>query len=84
LLTAGLASKGTASNIGEAKGDWFCLPPWSLWEAWTKAGLDSAAKKMVLKVTTSLDPFVVGSLNLREAIRNRATENALNDPAFRQ
>jgi hypothetical protein len=32
LLTAALAEEGTAAIIGEAKGGWFWLPPWSLWE----------------------------------------------------
>jgi hypothetical protein len=31
LSTAALAAKGTAAIIGEAKGGWFWLPPWSLW-----------------------------------------------------
>jgi hypothetical protein len=83
LLTAALADKGTAAIIGEAEGGWFWLPPWSVWQPWATDGLENVAKKMALKVTTSLDPFVVGSLNLPEAVMNRATENALNGPAFR-
>jgi hypothetical protein len=79
MLTAALADKGTASIIGEPQG-W--LPPWSSWQPWATDGLENVAKKMALKVTTSLDPFVVGSFNLPEAVMNCATENALNGPAF--
>jgi hypothetical protein len=61
LLTAALADKGTASIIGEAQGGWFWLPPWSLWERWAAEGLESAEKRMALKVTSVLDrPFPVG------------------------
>ena len=55
LLTAALASEGTAAIIGEPEGGWFWLPPWSLWEAWAKEGLESAAKRMASKVTSVLD-----------------------------
>ena len=69
LLTAALADKGTAAIIGETDGGWFWLPPWSLWEAWAKEGLESAEKRMALKVTTFPDrPFVVGSLSLLQAV----------------
>jgi hypothetical protein len=44
LLTAALAAKGTAAIIGEAKGGWFWLPPWSLWEPWAKQGLEVLQK----------------------------------------
>jgi len=50
LLTAALAAKGTAAIIGQADGGWFWLPPKSLWQPWAKQGLESAAKKMALKV----------------------------------
>jgi hypothetical protein len=69
LLTAALAAKGTATMIGETEGGWFCLPPWSLWEPWATQGLESAAKKMALKVTTILDqPVMVGPMNLWQAV----------------
>jgi hypothetical protein len=55
LLTAGLAANDAAAIIGEIEGGWFCLPPWSLWEAWAKEGLESAEKRMALKVATVLD-----------------------------
>jgi hypothetical protein len=55
LLTAALAEKGTATIIGETEGGWFWLPPLSLWEPWATQGLESAAKKMALKVTSVLD-----------------------------
>jgi hypothetical protein len=74
LLTAALADKGTTSVIGEAEGGWFWLPPWLLWQPWASEGLESAAKKMASKVTTVLDPFVVGSLNLPDAVMNVLTE----------
>ena len=54
LLTAALAHKGTAAIIGEAGGGWFWLPPLSLWEPWAKEGLESAEKRMALKVTSSI------------------------------
>jgi hypothetical protein len=58
LLTAALASKGTAAIIGEAEGGWFWLPPWSLWQPWATKGLEIDSKKMASKVTTVLDrPF---------------------------
>jgi len=61
LLTAALAEKGTAAIIGETKGGWFWLPPCSVWQPWATQGLESAAKKMALKVTIVLDqPFPVG------------------------
>ena len=60
LLTAALASKGTAAIIGEDEGGWFWLPPWSLWQSWATEGLESAAKRMALKVTSVLDAFTVG------------------------
>jgi hypothetical protein len=59
LLTAALASKGTAAIIGEAEGGWFWLPPWSLWQPWAIEGLEGAAKGMESKVTSVLDPFAV-------------------------
>jgi hypothetical protein len=59
LVTAALAAKGTAAIIGETEGGWFCLPPWSLWEAWAKQGLENAEKKMALKVTSVLDRTLV-------------------------
>jgi hypothetical protein len=34
LLTAALASNGSAAIIGEVEGGWFWLPPWSFWEPW--------------------------------------------------
>ena len=49
LLTAALAAKGTAAIIGEAGGGWFWLPPWSLWQAWARQGLENAEKKNGLK-----------------------------------
>ena len=49
LLTAALAAQGTAAIIGESKGGWFWLPPWSLWEPWARQGLESVANKMALK-----------------------------------
>jgi hypothetical protein len=52
LLTAALTAKGTATMIGEAEGGWFWLPPWSVWQAWAKEGLENAEKRMALKVTT--------------------------------
>ena len=55
LLTAALASKGTAAIIGEAEGGWFWLPPWSLWQPWAAKGLESASKRMASKVTSVLD-----------------------------
>jgi hypothetical protein len=48
---AALAAKGTAAIIGEIEGGWFCLPPWSLWEA----GLDRAEKRMALKAIPLLE-----------------------------
>jgi len=61
LLTAALVARGMASVIGETEGGWFWLPPWSLWEAWATKGLESAAKKTALKVTSVLDrPFTKG------------------------
>jgi hypothetical protein len=61
LLTAALAAKGTAAIIGQADGGWFWLPPWSLWEPWATQGLESAAKRMALKVKSVLHrPFPVG------------------------
>jgi hypothetical protein len=54
-LTAALADKGMAEIIGEAEGGWFWLPPWSMWQPWAKEGLERAAKKMALKVTSVLD-----------------------------
>ena len=69
LLTAALADKGTAAIIGEGEGGWFWLPPYSLWQPWAKEGLDSAEKRMALKVTTFLDrPFTVGPMNLPQAV----------------
>jgi hypothetical protein len=63
LLTAALAEKGTAAIIGEAEGEWFWLPPWSLWEPWAKEGLESAEKRMALKFTSVLDrPFPLGKI----------------------
>jgi hypothetical protein len=50
LLTAALADKGTAAIIGEADGGCFWLPPWPLWQPWARKGLESAAKRMALKV----------------------------------
>jgi hypothetical protein len=32
--------------IGEPEGGWFCLPPWSLWEAWAKEGLENAERRI--------------------------------------
>jgi hypothetical protein len=55
LLTAALTAKGTAAVIGEAKGGWFWLPPWSLWEAWARNGLETASKRMESKLTSVLD-----------------------------
>jgi hypothetical protein len=55
LLTAALAAKVTAAIIGEAEGGWFWLPPWSLWQTWATRGLESAEKRMALKVTSVLD-----------------------------
>ena len=60
LLTAALAARGTAAIIGEADGGWFWLPPWSLWQPWARQGLESASKRMALKVTSVLDRFAVG------------------------
>jgi hypothetical protein len=57
LLTAALAAQGKAAIIGESTGGWFWLPPWSLWQPWAKEGLENAAKKMALKVTSVLDPL---------------------------
>jgi len=60
LLTAALATKGTATIIGEAEGGWFWLPPWSLWQSSATEGLESAAKRMALKVASVLDrPFTM-------------------------
>jgi hypothetical protein len=67
LLTAALADKGTAAIIGEAQGGWFWLPPWFLWQQWAKEGLQSAEKRMALKVTTFLDrTFAVGQDSLSD------------------
>jgi len=55
LLTAALAYEGRAAIIGEAESGWFWLPPWSLWQTWAKQGLESAAKRTALKVTSVLD-----------------------------
>jgi hypothetical protein len=52
---AALAEKGTAAIIGETKGGWFWLPPWSMWQSWAKEGHASAEKRMASKVTTVLD-----------------------------
>jgi hypothetical protein len=49
LLTAALAALGTATIVGESTGGWFWLPPWSLWQDWTKKGLEGAAKRMASK-----------------------------------
>ena len=49
LLTAALAAQGTAAIIGESKGGWFWLPPWSLWQPWARQGLEGIAKEMALK-----------------------------------
>jgi integral membrane sensor domain MASE1 len=54
LLTAGLAARGTAAIIGEAKGGWFWLPPWSLWQSWATEGLENAAKRIALRATCVL------------------------------
>jgi hypothetical protein len=45
LLTAALAAQGTAAIIGESKGGWFWLPPWSLWQPWARQGLEKRRKK---------------------------------------
>jgi hypothetical protein len=52
LLTAALAAQGTAAIIGESKGGWFWLPPWSLWQPWARQGLESVAKKLKLALST--------------------------------
>ena len=49
LLTAALAAQGTATMVAESTGGWFWLPPWSLWQAWAKRGLESAATRMASK-----------------------------------
>jgi Protein of unknown function (DUF429) len=49
LLTAALAAQGRAAMVGESTGGWFWLPPWSLWQAWARQGLEVAAKRMALK-----------------------------------
>jgi hypothetical protein len=58
LPTAALADRGTAAIIGESTGGWFWLPPWSLWQPWAAQGLECAAKRMGLKVTSVLDRLV--------------------------
>jgi len=60
LLTAALAHQGAAAMIGDAEGGWFWLPACGLWQPWARQGLESAAKRMALKVTSVLDPFAVG------------------------
>jgi hypothetical protein len=49
LLTAALAAQGTAAVIGDSKGGWFWLPPWSMWQPWAMQGLENVATKMALK-----------------------------------
>jgi hypothetical protein len=69
FLTAALADKGTASIIGETQGGWFWLPPWSLWEPWATRGLESAEKRMALKVTSVLDgPSAIGQDLISERV----------------
>jgi hypothetical protein len=75
LLTAALAEKGTAAIIGEAKGGWFWLPPWSLWEPWAMKGLESAAKRMALKFTSVLEP--TGHSRVYEAAANPSMNRAI-------
>jgi len=73
-LTAALAAKGTAAIIGEAEAGWFWLPPWSLWQPWATRGLESAEKKMALKVTSVLDrTFAVG----QDSISDRVSKHRL-------
>jgi hypothetical protein len=60
LLTAALAAQGTAAISGECEGGWFWLPPWSLWQPWAREGLESAEKRVALKVTSVLDRAVYG------------------------
>jgi hypothetical protein len=68
-VTAAIAAKGTAAIIGETQGGWFCLPPWSLWEAWAKEGLASAEKRMALKELSVLDrPFTARSMKLQQTL----------------
>jgi hypothetical protein len=60
LLTAALAAKGAAAVTGESTGGRFCLPPWSLWQPWATQGLESAEKRMTLRLTSVLDrPFTM-------------------------
>lgn len=40
LLTAGFASAGTATVVGEQVGGWFWLPPLKLWADWAVTALD--------------------------------------------
>jgi hypothetical protein len=49
LLTAALASEGTAEIIGEAEGGWFWLLPGSMWQSWATQGHQSAAKNGGIK-----------------------------------
>ena len=45
LLTAALADKGMAKIVGEAEGDWFWLPPSSLWQPWAAQDLRVPQKR---------------------------------------
>jgi len=39
LVTAAFAAQGNAEKIGDADGGWFWLPPFCLWQDWTRDGL---------------------------------------------
>jgi hypothetical protein len=55
LLTAACIATGTAAMVGEARGGWLCLPPWSLWQPWAIAGLERAACAIAARGYPPLD-----------------------------
>jgi hypothetical protein len=42
VLTAALAFKGRAEAVGDPRGGWFWLPPYSSWATWAQTALPSA------------------------------------------
>ncbi|MGH7836711.1 MAG: DUF429 domain-containing protein [Candidatus Binataceae bacterium] len=55
LLTAAFAGNHTATMVGEATGDWLCLPPWPRWQPWAVDGLARAARAIAAHGYSVLD-----------------------------
>jgi hypothetical protein len=53
LITAAFVATGTATMVGEARGGWICLPPWSRWQPWAVSGIERAACDSAMRLWTA-------------------------------